>query len=178
VRRALAAAVLLAWALAAAAPATVVAAGGTSSPRAAGVPRLITATLSAINDIRRSHGLAELRLNRALSSTALGHSASMARHGYFSHDSHDGSEFWTRIKSSYPPRAGFLWRVGENMAWASPALSAQQTIDMWLKSPTHRTNLLGAAWREVGIGAVHADAAPGAYQGLEVTILTVDFGVR
>lgn len=139
---------------------------------------MITATLSAINDARRAHGLSELRLNRALSTTAFGHSVSMAKHGFFSHDGYDGSEFWTRIKPSYPPRPGFMWRVGENMAWAAPVLTAQETIAMWLKSPPHRVNLLGAAWREVGIGAVHAPAAPGAYQGLEVTIVTVDFGVR
>jgi uncharacterized protein YkwD len=142
------------------------------------VPKLIGGTLSAINDVRRTRGLSELRLSRALSSTALGHSASMAKHGFFSHDGYDGLAFWRRIEARYRPRGSSLWRVGENMAWASPALSAEQTITMWMKSTAHRENLLDPAWREVGIGAVHAPAAPGAYEGLEVTILTVDFGVR
>ena len=64
------------------------------------------------------------------------------------------------------------------MVWASPSLCAAQAIDMWLKSPPHRKNLLTPAWREVGIGGVHALAAPGVYEGLDVTILTADFGVR
>ena len=33
-------------------------------------------------------------------------------------------------------------------------------------------------WREVGFAAVHVASAPGSYRGLEVTILTADFGVR
>jgi uncharacterized protein YkwD len=49
---------------------------------------------------------------------------------------------------------------------------------MWLDSPPHRKILLTSAWREVGLGAVRALAAPGVYKGLDVTILTADFGVR
>jgi uncharacterized protein YkwD len=64
------------------------------------------------------------------------------------------------------------------MVWASPDLSADEAIQMWLDSPPHRKNLLAPSWREVGLGAVHALGAPGIYQGLDVTILTADFGVR
>jgi uncharacterized protein YkwD len=64
------------------------------------------------------------------------------------------------------------------MVWASPELSADQAIQVWLNSPPHRKNLLAPAWREVGLGAVRALAAPGVFKGLDVTILTADFGVR
>jgi uncharacterized protein YkwD len=64
------------------------------------------------------------------------------------------------------------------MVWASPGLSADQALEMWLNSPPHRKNLLTPAWREIGLGAVRALAAPGVYQGRDVTILTADFGVR
>jgi uncharacterized protein YkwD len=47
-----------------------------------------------------------------------------------------------------------------------------------LASPTHRENLLAPAWREIGLGAVHAIGAGGVYNGLDATILTADFGVR
>ena len=68
--------------------------------------------------------------------------------------------------------------MGENLVWASPDLSADQAIQMWLNSPPHRKNLLTPEWREVGLGAVRALDAPGVYEGLDVTILTADFGVR
>ena len=47
-----------------------------------------------------------------------------------------------------------------------------------MNSPEHRANILTPRWREIGISAVHFAAAPGTYKGLEVTIITTDFGVR
>ena len=47
-----------------------------------------------------------------------------------------------------------------------------------MKSPEHRANLLSAKWREIGLSAVHVQAAPGTFDGLDVTIVTADFGVR
>jgi uncharacterized protein YkwD len=102
----------------------------------------------------------------------------MALHGYFGHEGWNGSPFWRRIKPKYPPQAGTRWGVGENMVWSSPDLSADDAIQLWLNSPPHRKNLLTPAWREVGLGAVRALGAPGVYKGLDVTILTADFGVR
>jgi len=49
---------------------------------------------------------------------------------------------------------------------------------MWMASPEHRANLLTARWRQVGLSAVHVAAAPGTFNGLDVTIVTADFGVR
>ena len=149
-----------------------------ASSRISGVPALQGQVLSAINDLRRSKGLAELTLNPALSLAAVGHSQSMALHGYFTHEGWNGSSFWTRIKAKYRPQLGNKWGVGENMIWASPELSADQAIQVWLNSPPHRKNLYAPAWREVGLGAVRALAAPGVFKGLDVTILTADFGVR
>ena len=57
-------------------------------------------------------------------------------------------------------------------------LFADEPIDAWLQSPEHRANLLNQRWREVGIGAVFVDSAPGVYSGSPVTIVTADFGVR
>ncbi len=120
----------------------------------------------------------QLTLNPVLSLAALGHSQSMALHGYFNHEGRNGSPFWMRIKPKYRPQLGNKWGVGENMVWASPDLSADQAIQMWVNSPPHRKNLLTPAWRDVGLGAVRALDAPGVYEGLDVTILTADFGVR
>jgi uncharacterized protein YkwD len=139
------------------------------------VPTLEERVLDAINVLRQQHGLAALRLNVNLAATAREHSLSMAEHGYFRHSSLGGASFWSRVEGKY---GGPNWRVGENLVWASPYLSAEQAIGLWLKSPPHRRNLLAPIWREIGVGAVHADPAPGVYQGLPATILTADFGVR
>jgi uncharacterized protein YkwD len=134
--------------------------------------------VGAINAQRVRHGLVPLRVNRQLVGTARGHSTSMAQHGYFEHESFDGAPFWRRIKAAYPALPGRVWRAGENLAWASPELSASETIDLWMSSPNHRKNMLTPGWREIGIGAVRALGAPGVYEGLDVTIVTADFGSR
>ena len=69
--------------------------------------------------------------------------------------------------------------VGENLAWGVGSFSRARTIvAMWMASPEHRANLLKGEWREIGLSAVHVTSAPGAFNGLEVTIVTADFGVR
>jgi len=150
-----------------------------STERVTVLPRLEGRLLTAINDFRRSEGLAPLRASPALAAAAHEQSLSMAEHGFFSHDSFTGAPFWKRVETRYPKKpADGAWRVGENLVWSSPRLSAQRALELWLSSPPHRQNLLTAAWREVGIAAVHASSAPGVYAGQDVTILTADFGVR
>jgi uncharacterized protein YkwD len=133
--------------------------------------------LAQMNALRRSHGLAQLRMSSGLRAAADAHSTAMARRGFFAHNSADGTEFWQRVQRYYP-RRGRTWSVGENLLWSSPDVDAPRAIQMWLNSPAHRRILLTARWREVGLSAVHADSAPGVYDGLPVTILTADFGVR
>jgi uncharacterized protein YkwD len=134
--------------------------------------------LAQINRQRASHGLDPLRLNVQLVAAARGHSMAMATWGFFGHGSHGGRAFARRIKTFYPVLPGRAWAAGENLVWASPELSARQAVGMWLRSPEHRRNMLDASWREVGIGGVHALGAPGVYEGLDVTIVTADFGAR
>jgi uncharacterized protein YkwD len=149
-----------------------------ASARLSSVSSLEGTVVAAINVVRRQSGLQPLRLNRVLTVAARAHSLSMAEHGFFSHTSLNGAPFWARIKPVYPPLPGRTWSTGENMVWQSPELTAAQVVDMWLHSPTHRKNLLAPRWREVGVGGVRALAAPGVFDGLDVTIVTADFGVR
>ena len=134
--------------------------------------------LGEVNALRRSRGLAPLRLSRQLSTAAQAHSATMARHGFFRHESADGSEFWKRVRRYYRAGGFGYWSVGENLLWSSPNVDARGALRMWLDSPSHRRTLLTPEWREIGLGAVHVASAPGTYGGREVTILTADFGVR
>ena len=106
------------------------------------------------------------------------HDREMGRAGYFEHESHDGTAFWKRVGSFYGSSGYGYWSVGENLLWSSPEVDAAGALDLWMHSPEHRANILTPRWREIGVSAQHFAAAPGAYKGLEVTIITTDFGVR
>ena len=151
-------------------------AGRAARPDAAsGLERSV---LAQINAVRRGHGLRALRLSPPLSAAAAQHSTEMASRGYFSHSSADGERFDNRIARFYALGSRRYWSVGENLLWSSPSVDGAGALRMWMNSPEHRKILLTARWREVGVSAVHVAAAPGAYRGLEVTIVTADFGVR
>jgi uncharacterized protein YkwD len=152
---------------------------GKSSRRpAASLSSLEQGVLADINASRTQHNLAPLRLSAPLTTAAREHSQEMAAKGYFAHETADGSVFWKRIKSVYPSGSFRLWSVGENLLWSSPDVDAAGALKLWLASPEHRANLMAPAWREIGVSALHVAAAPGTFQGLDVTIVTTDFGLR
>jgi uncharacterized protein YkwD len=134
--------------------------------------------LREINQVRAQHGLSALQLSSPLNEAAEYHSKTMATRGFFAHESADGSSFWKRVERFYPSRGFGYWSAGENLAYGSPSMSADGAVRAWMGSPGHRANILSASWREIGIGAVHADSAPGVYGGRPATIITTDFGVR
>jgi uncharacterized protein YkwD len=134
--------------------------------------------LASVNRFRASHGLEALHDSAALDSAARRHSLQMGRLGYFSHNSAGGTQFWQRIRHFYPAHGYSYWAAGENLVWASPSLSAEGAMRMWISSPPHLANLLSRQWRQVGISAVGVARAPGVYGGRRVTIITTDFGVR
>lgn len=160
--------------------AAVVSAAGlaVSSPATPAAASLESAVLQAMNVVRVAHGVAPLKASAPLAGAAAAHSRQMAEAGYFAHESADGSAFWKRVARYYPSRGFRYWSVGENLLWASPDIDAAGAIELWLESPEHRKNMLDPRWREVGVSAVAQAAAPGAYKGLDVTIVTTDFGAR
>jgi len=158
--------------------ALVAAASGLASPTRLSEKRgLETQLLRAVNIFRISRGLPALRVNPALSAAAGEHSVEMLQVGYFAHDGPSGS-YASRIAQYYPARGRRRWRVGENLVWGAPSISAGEALSLWLRSPKHRANLLSRSWHEMGLSAVHGTDAPGAFQGLEVTVITLDFGRR
>jgi uncharacterized protein YkwD len=143
-----------------------------------GLTALESGVLAQINTFRRGHHLTPLRLNVKLGAAAREHTVQMAQDGYFAHESADGSVFWKRIQGFYASTPWAYWSVGENLLWSSPDVTPAKALQMWLASPEHRANLMNPRWREIGVAAVHAAAAPGIFKGLDVTIVTTDFGVR
>lgn len=148
------------------------------SGQGAACASLACQVLNELNSQRAARGLHPLRLAPALSAAATQHSREMSRAGYFDHRSADGSAFWKRVARFYPAGGFRVWSVGENLLWSSPEIGAAGAVRMWKESPAHRKIMFDPAWREVGINALHVTAAPGFYMGLDVTLVTVDFGVR
>jgi uncharacterized protein YkwD len=142
------------------------------------VSSLESGVLTELNKIRVQHGLQPLHISARLTASAAQHSKEMGADGYFEHDSHDGTVFWKRITHWYGQGGYGYWSVGENLLWSSPTVAPSAAMQLWMNSPEHRANILTARWREIGISAVHLASAPGTYKGLEVTIITTDFGVR
>jgi len=169
------AAAALAASLAAFAPAP--AAAG-SAGRTTELSLLESGVLAQINFIRVEHDLAPLRLSAELGEAAEEHSQEMAADGYFQHDSFDGSAFWKRIADFYSSAGYGYWSVGENLLWSSPTVGSVGALQLWMRSPEHRANILNPRWREIGVAAVHTMHAPGTYRHRTVTIITTDFGVR
>jgi len=134
--------------------------------------------LVELNEIRASHGLKPLKLNRELSAAARNHTYDMIAVGYFEHDSINGTPYWKRIQRFYPRSGKAHWSVGENLLWVGGDIAADKAVEAWMNSSGHRKNILSAGWREIGIAAVFSDTAAGEFGGRAVTLITTDFGVR
>lgn len=159
------------------APASVAAVQHSTSD-AARQNALESSLVGEINSVRREHGLKPLATSAKLVKAATQHTHEMGVDGYFEHESFDSTPFWKRIARWYPSKSWSSWSVGENLVYSAPNLTATGAVKMWLNSPQHRANMLSRAWREIGISAIHFDAAPGEYDGQAVTIVTADFGLR
>src|SRR4051794_960984 len=78
---------------------------------------LQSALVDKVNALRAAHGLSTLRLVTPLRSAAPFHSPEMAKAGYFSHTSANGSSFGKRVAGFYTPGGYRRWVVGENLLW-------------------------------------------------------------
>jgi uncharacterized protein YkwD len=134
--------------------------------------------LAELNSIRVSRGLRPLKLNPALTAAARQHTFEMLADGYFEHDSANGQAFWRRIQQYYSRGSKGRWSVAENLLWSGGEIGAKRALDAWMASAGHRENILTAKYREIGIAAVYATTASGAFGGAPVTVITTDFGVR
>jgi uncharacterized protein YkwD len=88
----------------------------------------------------------ELAWNDQLADAARRHANDMLVRNYFSHTSMDGRSFTDRIKN-----AGYknYCYAAENIAGNS---NADATVDSWLKSPGHCSNIMSGNVRDLGVG--------------------------
>ncbi|MCL2329763.1 MAG: CAP domain-containing protein [Phycisphaerae bacterium] len=107
---------------------------------------LITQVLKLINERRARIGLSELTVNPILTQMAEKYAADMIERNFFAHQNPDGQ---TPGERAYKEGYVFL-SVGENLAAGQE--SAEQAVDEWMASPSHRDIILDPQWTEAGIG--------------------------
>ena len=118
------------------------------------------------NRAREQRKLKRLCVHPKLQEAARAHSAAMIKKDRFFH-----GPVGKRLK-----RHGYKWRTyGENIAGGSGRLGTPESaFERWMKSRTHRPNILDRGFREVGIGT-----ATGTFKGTRgYTMYTADFGKR
>jgi uncharacterized protein YkwD len=132
--------------------------------------------LRLINHARTTRGLAAVKAQTALGTSASAHSQDMIAHDYFAHSSLAGASVGRRARSAGYVVGGWSeWSVGEVIAWGSASRGTPSAIfTAWMHSSSHRRIILGTRWRDVGIGVCR-----GTFKGISgVVMYTVDFGRR
>lgn len=108
-------------------------------------PTLTQTVIKLINYERIQAGLKPLSLNAKLNQSASSHSQDMAEKDYFNHTGSDDSRVSDRIYN-----AGYHYSLaGENIAAGQS--SAEEVVQAWMNSPTHRANIMSADYQETGI---------------------------
>jgi uncharacterized protein YkwD len=101
--------------------------------------------VTLVNKARATAGCRPLGVDTRLVDAAQSHSDDMADRAYFAHTTPDGVTFDRRIE-----QAGYPQPAAENIARGST--TADQTMDLWMKSPGHRQNILNCSFQRIGVG--------------------------
>lgn len=131
---------------------------------------LVGAVLPAVvidltNEQRKENNLSTLVRNSVLDAAANLKAQDMAKGSYFSHNSPAGVTPW-----HWFDEAGYTYvYAGENLAVFFTDSSA--VVDAWMKSPTHRANIVGSHYTEIGVGT-----AKGKYNGYDTVFVVQFFG--
>lgn len=118
------------------------------------------------NHIRQDAGLPILIHSSALDRSAQLKAEDMLSGGYFAHDNPlNGSTPWEWFKA-----AGYNYTfAGENLAMNFS--EAEEAVDAWLNSPTHKANIVNANYAEIGVAVV-----VGEIDGRQTTLVVQHFG--
>jgi uncharacterized protein YkwD len=107
-----------------------------------------------VNAERTEAGLPPLKSNPALSNASRYHANDMMADVYFNHDTYDRVSdtlsyvcgVWQRISQFY----SYDLAAGENIA--AGQATPEDAMSAWMASDGHRANILGANFREIGVG--------------------------
>jgi len=135
--------------------------------------------VAEINKERAKRGLAKLRVNAKLVTSARAHSADMGEHKYFGHNSPCGESWSSRIvRHGYTRKGCRYWKAGENLYYGAGLYSSPYAVvDQWMRSKGHRAVILTKVFRDVGVGAVKTEDGYAGIDGV-VWFFTLDLGRR
>jgi uncharacterized protein YkwD len=154
---------------------------GTANARAAGATCADTSTAAVeapaataaravrclVNGQRRAQGLKPLRPSRQLRIAAERHGTDMVSHGFFAHVSPVAGDITDRARAAgYLPGDAYGYDLGEDIGWGEGPLSSPDSIvTAWMNSPGHRAVILGARYRDMGVGVTMGLPAQGELAG-------------
>lgn len=121
--------------------------------------------LDLTNNARMAENLNPLQNNERLSQAAENKAKDILEKQYFAHTNPNGKPFYEWIEDS---GYNYLY-AGENLA--IDFQEAETIIEEWLKSPTHRANILNGNYSEIGIGVLE-----GTFENHPTTIVVQTFG--
>lgn len=105
--------------------------------------------LALVNQERNRAGMGPLSFSPQLTNAARQHSAAMAARGFFEHRGDGEPDLFERVTASGLDTD----HVGENIFESSESRGsvADDCVQMWLRSPGHRRNLLSPDFAKTGI---------------------------
>ena len=117
------------------------------------------------NQQRQSANLPLLRYNSTLSESATKKAQDMFTNNYWAHNSPSGKSPWEFFKET-----GYDYSIaGENLA--KDFADTESLLKAWMKSPTHKANIINQKYKEIGIGVVN-----GTLEGIKTTLVVQHFG--
>lgn len=131
---------------------------------------LVSTVLPAVvveltNEERTALFAAPLQRNATLDEAARLKAEHMAANEYFAHYSPEGVSPW-----HWFDQVGYVYaHAGENLA--IHFTDSSEVVDAWMRSPTHRENIVGPQYTEIGVGT-----ARGTYEGYETVYVVQLFG--
>lgn len=119
------------------------------------------------NKDRKAAGLSELTINKKLSDAAYAKALDMLQNNYFAHVSPSGKTPWSWMEAE---NYNYIY-AGENLAinFKTP----EETETAWMNSPSHKENILGKNYSEVGIAE-----ARGTMNGQPAVVVVEMFGTE
>ncbi|MCV0369485.1 CAP domain-containing protein [Filomicrobium sp.] len=122
------------------------------TPVAPDVPAVEVQIIEMTNAYRAKNSLGAVHRNAALDKAARAYAEYLSRTNTFAHDA-DG-----RQPSARAEAAGYTYcQIAENLAMAldsrgfTTSALANQAVEGWIKSPSHRKNLLAPYVKEIGV---------------------------
>lgn len=120
--------------------------------------------ISSANKEREERDINQLIINPVLESAAQLKADDMAKRGFFSHTNPDGKQPWF-----YLEQAGYEFdSAGENLA--VNFIDSKDVHKAWMKSSTHRANIVQGKFTEIGIAT-----SRGEYKGKDVIFVAQFF---